>query len=174
MAYALASDLIARFDARILGDVAEDTGTRVSAAGLLTDPNVLVALADGSSMIDAACQIGQRYTQAELAALSGTDRALLLRLNCDLSFCYLCQRRGMKPPQYDECYKRSEELLDRLKDGALIFNVLADVGAGSPSDQFPSQATYTTINLLRDSTNNRFYPVRRIQQPASGGYSGSN
>jgi len=166
MSYAQPSDLISRFDARVLGDLAEDNGTRVSPSGLLTDPNVQTALNDGAAMIDMACQVGERYTQAQLAALTGTDQAALFRLNCDLAFTYLCQRRGLKPPQYDEAYKRSEEVLTRLKDGALIFNVAGDVGAGVETINFPSTQAYDSVRTIRTATP-QFFPTRRLQRASS-------
>jgi len=166
MSYAQPSDLISRYDARVLGDLCEDTGTRVNPTGLLTDSNVLTALNDGAAMIDMAAQVGERYTQVQLAALTGTDQAALFRLNCDLAFIYLCQRRGLKPPQYEEAYKRSEEVLTRLKDGALVFNVAGDVGSGVETINFPSTQAYASVNTIRTATPSLF-PQRRVQVPSS-------
>jgi phage gp36-like protein len=169
--YANGSDLVSRYDVRLLGDYCSDTGVRVSPANVPTDPNVITALTDAASAINSACQIGERYTQAQLAALTGADKGLLYRLCCDLAFCYLCQRRGVKPLAYEESYKRSEELLVRLKNGELIFNVPGNVAVGVPGDEFPSSSTYATVNLLRDAASPLF-PLRRRQQPASGGFDG--
>jgi phage gp36-like protein len=173
MAYANGNDLIARFDARIVGDLLADDDTRVAAGSIPANANALAALDDASSMINSACQVGQRYTQAQLAALSGTDAKLLVRLACDLAFIYLCQRRGIKPAMYEETFERSTDMLEKLRNGEAIFAVPANIEAGTPTDIFPSQAVYQTVNLLRDATNNNFFPVRRKQQPASGGYSGA-
>lgn len=161
--YAQGSDLASRYDARLIGDLCEDAGTRVPANGVPHDPNVIIALNDAASMINAACQVSQRYTQAQLAALTGADQNLLYRLNCDLAFVFLCQRRGVKPPMYDEAFKRSDELLTRLKQGELIFDVPGNVGSGTETINFISQVQYSTLQLLRDA-DPKLFPVRRQQQ----------
>lgn len=165
--YAQPADLISRFDVRVVGDLAEDTGARVTPPALLTDANVIAALNDGASMINAACQIGERYTQAQLAALTDADQALLFRLNCDLAFVFLCQRRGVKSPLYEECYKRSDEILTRLKDGALIFNVPGNVSEGTETINFPSAQAYQSVHTIRTATH-WLFPTRRYQVPSSG------
>jgi phage gp36-like protein len=172
MSYCGAQDLLNRFDARTVGDLVNDAGQRQTVSELVGPPvNTVLqaALDDGAGLINAACQVGERYTQAELAALTGTDQAILFRLNCDLAFVYLAQRRGLTPPGYKEAYDRSSDLLEKLKQGELIFNVPGDVGEGVPSMEFPSMATYNTVGLLRDRAVKAF-PLRRKMEPATGGY----
>lgn len=171
MSFAQAQDLLNRFDARTVGDLVNDAGQRQTPSELLTNTVLQAMLDDASGLINAACQVGERYTQAQLAALTGTDQAILFRLNCDIAFVYLCQRRGVTPPGYKEAYDRSSDLLAKLKQGELIFNVPGDVGVGVPNCEFPDIVTRTTINLLRDQAW-KLFPLRPVQEPASGGYSG--
>lgn len=176
MSYAAPQDLINRFDARTVGDLVNDAGQRQTPTQLVGPPvNTVLqaALDDAAGLINAACQVGERYTQAELAALTGTDQAILFRLNCDIAFTYLCQRRGVTPPGYKEAYDRSTDLLERLKQGELIFNVLSDVGTGVASCEFPDQAVYNSLNILRDQAW-RLFPLRRPMIPSSGGYSSNS
>lgn len=171
MAYATVAVLIQQFDARVIGDLVADTGTRVTGASLLTDDNAEYALSRASGLINAAVQFGQRYTPAELAALTGDDQALLQGLTADLAFVFLCQRRGVVSPLYEECAKRSEEILKQMRDGEMVFNVGLDVGAGTPNTTFPSSVQYQTLGLLRDRA--KLFPIRREMYPVTGGNSSS-
>jgi|SRR5579884_1361147 len=165
MSYAQPSDLLARYDARVLGDLVNDAGTRQTPTQLLTDPNLAAALASAAGTVNAAALVGQRYTVGELSALTGDDLAFLVNVNCALAFGLLNQRRGNDPMKFP-AYAEAREVLDMLRDGKAIFNVPADVAAGTPQDQFPSAAAYAAINLLRDAAG-RYFAVRRRQVPAS-------
>lgn len=164
--FAAPQDLINRYDVRLLSQLASDDGVPVSSLSLQTNPIIEAMLADATGQINLSTQVGQRYTQAELAALTGTDAAILVRLTCDLAFVYLCERRGNKTPLYEEAFKRSQDTLDRIKSGAEIFNVPSDVGAGNTNTLFPSIQNYQTVNTIRTATQNTYFPQRRQQNPA--------
>ena len=51
MAYATAADLIARFDWRIIGDLASDSGTQVTEGALANKSKVTAALNDASGRV---------------------------------------------------------------------------------------------------------------------------
>lgn len=147
MSYAQPSDLIARYDARRLGDLVKDDGTRATASALLTDTNLQAALDDASGMIDAACQRGQRYTPTDLTNVAaGSDplnpslsltnsQKLLIRLTCDLAYGLLVGRRAFsasdtnsQAPRYAEALK----LLDLLEQGEWVFTTAGALAAGIP------------------------------------------
>ena len=165
--YAQPSDLLARYDNRVLGDLVSDTGTRQTPTQLLTDPNLQAALNDGAGEINAAALVGERYAVTDLQALTGVDQALLIRINCDLAFYYLALRRGIPLNELQkQQYERATKLLGQIRAGDRIFNVAADVAAGTPDTHFPTSVAYENLNLLRDAAG-RMFPVRRQQTPQS-------
>jgi hypothetical protein len=164
--YALPSDLLMYKDARTIGDLAGDLGVRVTPSAILTNPNVLAALASSAGMINSAILIGNRYTILELQALTGDDFAFLVRINCDLAFGILIGRRGNSPEQ-DPDYKEAKMLLEMMRDGKAIFNVPGDVAVGTPAPTFPSFINYARLGLLRDRARPLF-PRRRYQQEQPG------
>lgn len=144
MSYAQPSDMLARKDARRLGDLVSDTGVRVSSASLLTDPVLQAALDDAQALIDAAILRGQRYLPAELLALlppatPTSSYQLLIRLNCDLAYGLLVGRRGYsrsdtlnQAPGYEEALG----MVEALADGQRIFPDITGVpqaGVGLPA-----------------------------------------
>lgn len=165
MSYSSPSDILARYDSRSLGDLCSDSGTRLTPTQLLTDTNLQAALDDASGLVNSAAVYGQRYTPAELAALTDVDLALLKRLVCDLAFAYLVGRRGNDPEAYQST-KQAQDMLERIKQGQRLFAVPGEIAAGLEDINFPSIVDYTTINLLRDATLNRYYPTRRQQTKA--------
>lgn len=164
-AYATPADLLKRYDARSVGDLVNDAGSRQTPTQILTDPNVLACLDDGAAYINAAAIVGNRYTIAQLQALTGVDAAMLIRLNCDLTFGYLVLRRGNDPRQL-QSFVDAEKILGLLREGQLIFDVPASLAVGVGSSNFPSPVAYATLNLYRDEC--QAFPVRSTQNVTSG------
>lgn len=154
MSYAVPSDFLARYDNNRLGQLVRDDGTAASSTDLLTDPNLQAMLDDASGMIDAACLAGGKYFPADLTGLTGTGKALLLRLNCDLAYGLLVLRRGFTEEEASRLapgFKLALQLLDKLREGSIVFNVTAAIKAGEPvNDVLSSQ-----INLV--SSAYRFF-----------------
>jgi phage gp36-like protein len=118
MLYATCSDMAARYDVRLIGDLVSDTGAQVIAADLPTNANLLAALTDASSAVDAALFVGNRYTPAQLASLSDTGASLLRRLVSDLALIYLKRRRGRFDSEKDAALlKEVNDALKALRDG---------------------------------------------------------
>jgi phage gp36-like protein len=134
MAYAVAQDMLNRFDARRLGDLVRDDTTRATPTELLVpDPVLLVALNDAASEIDASVLAGKKYLPADLAGLAGTDLNLLVRLNCDLAYGFLVMRRGYSATDtaaQAPGFTRALEMLVLLRDGQKVFAVDANREAG--------------------------------------------
>lgn len=133
MSYATPSDMLARYDARRLGDLVNDDGTRATSTALLTDPNLQAALDDASGMLDAAIQRGQKYTVQDIASIVAATTSsnplynsykLLVRLCCDLAYGLLVGRRAYnatdtaaQAPRYVEALRQ----LQLLEDGEWVF-----------------------------------------------------
>ncbi len=167
MAYATPQDFINRFDARVCGDLVNDSGNRITASQLMIDDVIQACLDDGAGEINIATLVGQRYTVAQLEALTGVDMAVLVRLNCDIAFYLLALRRGVALNEMQkERREEAKNLLTNLKNGERIFNVPGDVSKGTLDYNFPSIQSYDTLNLLRDASR-RYFVGRREQHPVS-------
>jgi phage gp36-like protein len=157
MAYATGSDLLARYDARTIGDLVQDAGTRITSS-LDTNTNLLAALEDAAGLINSSALVGNRFSEAQLKAITGTGKAFLVRLNCDLAFAFLRQRRGYDIEQFP-LVKESFGLLDRLRLGERIFDCDEAKEAGLASYQATQKQTILDQNLVRD--NYRYFTQRR-------------
>ena len=161
MAYATAADLSARFDERVLKDLASDDGTPVS--NLAADANVTAALADASGLINTAIgSPASHYTTTELAALTGDALAYLKRITCSLAMAYLLGRR---PEKYGDDYKQitehAMEVIDQLRRGLFVFNITEAKSAGLPNIDGLTVTQYQDLNLLPERVRN-FYPIRQL------------
>lgn len=156
MAYATGTDLVGRYDARLLGDLCQDAGERISDIPVLVaNPNVLQALEDATGMVNSAALVGQRYVVADLEAMTGYGAAFLQRITCDLAFAFLRQRRGYDIEQYPTI-KESFHFLDRLRLGERVFDIASAEAAGNPtSNAIP---LYTILQQPLLTNNNRYWP----------------
>lgn len=168
MAYATPAELLARYDARVIGDLVGDVNERVDAADLPTDENLLAALDDASGEIEAAVLQGKRYTTADLAALAGNTRFFLVRICCQIAIARLWERRltldASEQIAAEQAFEQARKALDRLKRGEEIFDIQAVKDAGVPSLVKPTATTIRTRNLLVDELRGTYYPTRRSSQ----------
>jgi phage gp36-like protein len=168
MAYATPQDLTHFYDESIVADLVDDGGEGV--ADLKTNPTLLALLDSASGRVESACSVASLYSPEDLAALSGTSKALLTELVCDLAMIRLLRRR--QTTKYEELRNQiqdAEEYLDRLRKGERIFGGMAEVReAGLPAIEGPSIATYERLNLIPDRTRN-FYPHRSSRLPIGRG-----
>lgn len=160
--YATPADLLKRYDARDIGDLASDTGTQVSTGSIPTDANVLAALADASGDIESALLAGNRYTTADLAAVTGNTASKLIRLTCDIAMGYLLSRRpGYDPERLKAFREQNHFMLERLRKGENVFDLTAQKDAGVIERATPTAVDVSKLNLMRDRTQN-YYPARRF------------
>ncbi len=167
MAYASSADLIARFDVRIIQDLASDTGTQVSAGDLSSDAKVSASLDDASGKIDSALTVAQIYTTDDLEGLTGNSLALLKRITCELAMVFLIGRRQEKflDESLAQVEEKSEAYLDRIRKGERLFGSVEDaVTAGLPTVGGMTAVEYNELNLMPDRTHN-FYPKRQSRLP---------
>lgn len=145
-------------DARQIGDLCSDTGTRLSPTDLLTDGNLAAALSAASGEVEAACLVGGKYTPTDLQALTGVSAVFLQRLVSDIAMWFLLTRRD-SAAKITELYRSTQEKLHRLRLGEMIFGLLDQANAGLPKDQFVSQADIDQLNL-NTTIARRFFGVR--------------
>ena len=161
--YATPANLIARKSALTLGDLVSDDGTRVSAANLLSDTRIQAALDSASGEIEAALLTGGRYEVTDLTGLTGNSAAYLEQICCEIAMAFLFAR---KPTFSVDEYKAAMELqdayLERLRKGEHVFNVAANIDAGTPKSTAPTVASVQSKGFIRDRTLN-FFPARTSQ-----------
>jgi|SRR5579859_733227 len=129
--FAAPSDVLARFDQRVIGDLVEDLGLNVSTPALLSDPNLQTVLNDASGEIVAACITNGHYTTANLFALASSglpSGSLLIRLTCALALSWLLGRRFYNEDEISKKIpdnKWAFERLEMLKNGQRVFELPA-------------------------------------------------
>lgn len=157
MAYAEPSDMIARYDSRMLGDLVSDADQQVPAVNLASDTVLLAMLEDASGSIDAALSVGGRFIPSDLAALTGAELSHLKRITCDIAFAYLLRRRGgIDAEKHEANLKLAEAHLERLRRGETIFRI-PDTTNSEPLSTGPSLVDVQSLNLTRYRTKN-YYP----------------
>jgi len=137
-AFAVPSDLQARFDARVIGKYASDNETPVNIAGFSTNPRILAALSDASDRITTACVYGNRYPRDTLTALAADpdNGSMLRQMTCALAMAQLLAGRVSGVDQIEEIvfgYKDAIQNLEDLRNGKAIFNLPAAIAATLPS-----------------------------------------
>ena len=134
--YATGNDLIARYDADLIGDLANDDRVTIDRSSGSHDiafhPNVVEALDDASGEINAALMVGGRYSIEQLAELSDQSKKHLVRITCAIAMCGLFDRRpeAASEKYRERVYDRAKELLKSLKSGDNIFGLPEEIEAG--------------------------------------------
>lgn len=156
MAYATPEQLIMRYDARVIGQLLDDSGVQID--NISANTVALEAMDDASGQIRSAALVANKYTEDDLNTLAANHDAFLVKLTCDLAYGFLKNRRaidGEIPPQV----KEANQWLAMLRFGERILNVQANADAGNVSHSTISLVERQQTNLLADSY--RFFPVRR-------------
>tara|TARA_R110000803_G_scaffold23906_5_gene58210 strand:+ start:4194 stop:4703 length:510 start_codon:yes stop_codon:yes gene_type:complete len=164
MAYADADDLVARFDANVIGDMAADDGKTIAESDLGSDTKVTAALASASGLVNAAVQQGNRYTTADLTALTGDDLAFLKDIVCRVAYVNLDARKQY--PQENENTNAMKqwvsEMLKHLREGYWVFGVSEVKDAGVIKvDTVTRVEIRDNWELWVDRGRGHIYPTRR-------------
>lgn len=157
--YATAADLFVYHDWQQVADLLRDGDgprpTRVAMADTTGVPGSLLSalLLAASGELESACLIGNRYSTADLQALTGSGLARLKKLVADLAFWTLAQRRqpGASDPDKVPGAKQALAELDRLRDGQRIFGLAESAEAGLPDTREPVAGENPSSTLSRAS-----------------------
>lgn len=162
MAYATVNDFLDRFDSRVIGDLASEDGLNVPPGDLQDSSRLLTAIDDASGEIDAAVTIGQRYTPAQLATLTGVGLAYLKRICCEIAYYYLLTRclRAVSPDRVEAAAKRYDDVLKMLSNGQRVFALDEPREAGLPLTIEPTSLDIDETRLIAGRARGHFYPVR--------------
>lgn len=141
--YCSAARFLQRYDARTIGDLVSDDGTRVSSASLLTNTNLAALLKEASGKLEAACVVGERYSPTDLAAIitdGGNMAEFMAGLVADIAISLVYRRRPdvTMPvmPQVDE----SMRLLNALSEGKMILGFTEAMTSGHMSSEIETSA----------------------------------
>lgn len=157
-------DLLARWDMRLLADLAGDTGQPEQNLG--SNPRILAALKGASGQLRSAILKGRRYTLEELEHLSEEDAAYLKDIVCALAVLRLaaCRVSTIGSEVWEALRKDCQEQLAALERGERIFATPAAQDAGLPKTDGPTWADYQQLNLLVDRCRG-YYPSRATDLP---------
>jgi phage gp36-like protein len=173
MAYAAATDLIARFDTQLIGDLITDddgSGEREppDVAAIEASEVLEAMLDDASGRVDAALRVGKRYTPDQLSGLTGNALSHLKRIVCSIAMALLFDRRPQR--SHGEIADRMQEQADKylvaLQKGENILGLAdeTDVNAGLISTSGPTALDLQTRNLL-DERMHRYLPSGSTRLP---------
>lgn len=170
-AFCTPAQLLDFYDENLLGQLADDTGNPVSPTGLLNNAKVAAALSAAAGDIEAACSVAGRYLPSDLQALiaAGGNGALrLARLNADLAFASLRERRGYRSEADFPQIARAFLFIERLRLGERIFAFVEveQAGVGSMQDQ---GATALRTKPLATTVARRYFGRRGRCYPAGNG-----
>ena len=169
--YAAPADILARVDARLVGDLCGDLGVRITAAALATDANFLAAIKDACALVEMACFKGQRYLAADLALLAastGVAQGTLFRLLARLTVACLYERRADLEMKQPWIYEQAKEDLERLAAGEQIFPFAQSALAGVPADLIETAQDVEARNGMVYQAA-RYFGRRGNRRLASGG-----
>ncbi|HOM18097.1 MAG TPA: hypothetical protein PK777_05230 [Thermoguttaceae bacterium] len=161
---ATVTDLVARWDQRLLADLAGDTGQPVE--NLQSNPRILAALQGATGQLRSAILNGRRYSLDDLQHLDEDDAAYLKDLVCALAVLRLaaCRVSTIGAEVWEALRKDCQEQLAALERGERIFATPAAQGAGLPQTDGPRWVEYQQLNLLVDRCRG-YYPSRATELP---------
>lgn len=116
------------YDARLIGDLLQDDGTRDSSPA--TNTNLAKLLLAASGAVESACLPGGRYTPTDLASLTGAGLALLQQTVAAIALQMALEHKAQPGVPEMPGYVRAMELLDRLRKGERCFGFIEVQEAG--------------------------------------------
>lgn len=167
-AYATPSDLIARHDANLVGELIRDDH-EPSTSDEIDDSEVLeTILTDASGQVEAAMLCGNRYSPEQLSALVGNSLGLLKKIVCMIAMAELLNRRPGRHMESAKYYdEQARAYLEDLRIGRNLFNLTdseANRTAANPSTTGPTVVEYSRLNMLPDQMA-RHFPNRESRLP---------
>lgn len=115
------ADLTARKDARMVARLASDSGTPISSGAIATDPVIATILDAAEGDVLAALRYGGRYSDDDLAALTGSALAFLKTIIVEVATVMLLRRRPDVSPASIEAQEKIRDMyLKDLKTGKAV------------------------------------------------------
>lgn len=134
-AFATTADMLVYHDARTLGDLVTDDGTRITQANLLTDANLLALLDAATGEMIAAVQRAKRYTRAQLDGLTGESLQFRKSICCAITFWLIWKRKAYNAVEDGSdvaAREKYDRIMEMLDSGERVFDVDDVQDAGGP------------------------------------------
>lgn len=165
-AYATGSDLIARYDVDLIGDLATDDRETLDRDLVADNVKVATALADASGEVEVAMQAGGRYTVENLQTLAGNSQNHLKQIVCGLAMAALYRRRpeAARRETIEDLTRDSREAIKSLRRGENVFGIVANIEATVPDIVGPSAIDIESRNDLSFRMN-RYFPSPASRLP---------
>jgi hypothetical protein len=164
-AYATPQDLQVYYDWHEIGELITDSNEVISANDQFDTSKqgcwvVIRALNRGAGEIDTNLMVSGMYSLTDLQNLTGNSKEKLIGINCDLAMCVLMERKPLWQQDKIEAYRKSrEELLKNLRTGVNVFNLPAQINAGTPEVSGPSIAENANSGLVAYKPNMQYFPT---------------
>jgi hypothetical protein len=146
--YLTPTEYLKRCDVRTVAKLCSDTDVPVDPSSLASDVNLAAALLDASGTLESALLAGDRYTTADLSALTGASQGTLFRVLAILTTEYLYRRRPNRDREPGADYQDAQTFLAALADGKRVFALqeVGDAGVGL-TDYVETNQDIATRNL---------------------------
>ena len=162
-----ASDMLARFDFRMLLRLCFDDDAAYDQTALEKSPILLAAISDACGEFRAAVSVAGMYDEDQLGRLTEDSLSLAKRIICELAASFLYSRRGGEAREtVKELRASAEEYLDRLRKGERLFSLREDATkekAGRPALEEPSVVELRNLNGVTQRARVYFGDVARRQ-----------
>lgn len=159
-AYATPANWQAYTDWHEIGELISDSAELISANDQLTHPVVIELLNSAAGDIETSFMVSGMYAITDLTGLVGNSKEKLIRLNCERATFYLYRR---KPLQFAEQLKTFREMtehdLDLLRTGMNVFNIAAQINAGTPEAKGLSTVQMSQSGLTAYHPGMHYFPA---------------
>jgi len=121
-------------------------------------------------MVESACFVANKYSVADLQALTGQSLVLLQGLVADLAWWKLKQRRGGSSGTQVEISQGDTlawKMLDDLREGKRLFGLQDQMNAGNPEVYFTNIGDLQLLNLTTLQAG-RFFGQRADEAKTAG------
>jgi phage gp36-like protein len=170
-AYATGSDLAARYDIRIWGQLVSDDGLELSRFDMQSSPNVTTALEDASAEVDSYLRRAGIYQQTEIDALTGNALSELKRVTCAIAMALIVKRRpGSGLAEFAATtLEEYRQILKDFRDGLITFGLTAQEAASLPEVVGPTSIDLQNLNTIATRMAPRFLPDPATRLPLNRG-----
>jgi phage gp36-like protein len=168
--YADGSDLVARYDVRVIAELATDNNVSLSRSDTETHVNVLLALKRASGEVEVSLLAGKNYTVAQLTTLTDNSREHLKDIVCTIAMAKLFRRRANSAnvELAEEVRLQSDKYLEKLRRGMNLLGIQDDttkLDAGVISESGPTVAEIRDRNFMSARLAGRYLPATEQAQP---------
>lgn len=161
-AYASPANLQAYCDWREVGELITDSNETLSGNDQTTNPILIELLNLGAGEIEANLMVSGMYTIAQLQALTGNSLELLIAMNCSLTLFWIYNRKPLQNQEKWKLYREMrKEALKDLSTGINVFNITANINAGTPEAKGLSTVEYADSGLVPYYPGMHYFPVPR-------------